>query len=81
LKEAIRRIIKDQAHLAVDVSNLSDLADLYEAGMTSHASVMLMLALENEFGVEFPDHLLSRGVFESISTIEAAIGSLQQSPA
>ena len=28
--------------------------DLYDAGMTSHTSVRLMLALEDEFDVEYP---------------------------
>lgn len=41
--------------------------------MTSYASVQLMLALENEFSLEFPDVLLSRDVFESIDSIANAI--------
>jgi acyl carrier protein len=45
--------------------------------MTSHASVNVMLALEGEFDVEFPDHMLKRSVFDSISSISAAIGELQ----
>ena len=35
-----------------------------------------MLALENEFGVEFPPSLLNRSVFESIDSIAAAIDEL-----
>ena len=35
--------------------------------MTSHASVNVMLALEGEFEIEFPDHMLKRSVFESIA--------------
>ena len=50
--------------------------DLYQAGMTSHASVNVMLALEGEFDVEFPDHMLKRSVFESITTIRMAIDEL-----
>jgi acyl carrier protein len=52
-------------------------SDLYAAGMTSHASVNVMLALEGEFEIEFPDHMLKRSVFESIAAINAAIGELQ----
>ena len=52
---------------------LSENADLYDAGMTSHASVNLMLALENEFDVEFPDELLTRSVFSSIESIKRAL--------
>ena len=76
-KEAIRKILKDQGRLSVDVATLADDADLYQAGMTSHASVNIMLALEGEFDVEFPDRMLKRSVFESIASISAAIEELQ----
>ncbi len=56
--------------------NLRRAADLYDAGMTSHASVNLMLALEDEFDVEFPDELLTRSVFSSIESIKSAIFGL-----
>jgi acyl carrier protein len=46
--------------------------------MTSHASVDVMLALEAEFDVEFPDHMLRRSVFESIMAMRAAIEELTQ---
>jgi acyl carrier protein len=46
--------------------------------MTSYASVVLMIALETEFDLEFPDAMLSRRVFESIDSISAAIESLQK---
>lgn len=75
--DEIRQIIKDHGRLPVDVDSLSDAADLYEAGMTSHASVNVMLALEDHFDVEFPDRMLKRSVFESISAIAAAIVELQ----
>ena len=44
--------------------------------MTSHASVNVMLALEGEFDVEFPDHMLKRSVFESIGVMRDAIDEL-----
>jgi acyl carrier protein len=72
----IRTILKDHGRLAKDAVALADTADLYQAGMTSHASVNVMLALESEFDVEFPDHMLKRSVFESISAIRAAIDEL-----
>jgi acyl carrier protein len=72
----IRRVLADHARLPVDVNTLSDDADLFAAGMTSHASVNLMLALEDAFDVEFPDRMLTRGVFDSVSAIAAAIDEL-----
>ena len=59
--------------LASDLSDLSDDADLYQCGMTSHASVNVMLALEGAFDIEFPDHMLKRSVFTSIASIRGAL--------
>ena len=72
----VRQIIREHGRLAVDVDALGDEADLYEAGMTSHASVNLMLALEGAFDIEFPDSMLRRNVFESVSSISDALLSL-----
>ena len=79
--DEIRKIIKEHGRLTVDVGGLATDADLYDAGMTSHASVNVMLALEDEFDVEFPDRMLRRDVFESIDAIAAALMELQQEEA
>jgi len=76
LRRRIRQVVADQAHLAVDPSALDDLTDLFEAGMTSHASVNLMLGLEEEFDIEFPESMLRKSTFSSVSTIETAIAEL-----
>ena len=72
----IRTILKEHGRLAKDAETLEDSADLYQAGMTSHASVNVMLALEGEFDVEFPDSMLKRSVFESVASIRTAIDEL-----
>ena len=74
--EKIRTVLKEHGRLTKDAESLADDADLYQAGMTSHASVNVMLALEGEFDFEFPDHMLKRSVFESIGAIRAAIEEL-----
>ena len=76
MKDQIRQILSDHARLSSDASALDDDADLYQAGMTSHASVNVMLALEDAFDVEFPDAMLKRSVFQSVSSIAAALSSL-----
>jgi len=76
MNDQIRAILKEHGRLAVDVDTLADDGDLYQAGMTSHASVNVMLALEGTFDVEFPDRMLRRGVFESVSAIRDAITEL-----
>jgi acyl carrier protein len=79
--EEIRRIINEHGRLPVDAAGLSPDADLYQAGMTSHASVGVMLALEDHFDLEFPDRMLTRSVFQRISSIEAALSELRSQAA
>lgn len=81
MTEEIRQIIRDHARLAGDVDTLADDADLYQAGMTSHASVNVMLALEDHFDLEFPDRMLTRSVFESVESIERALVELRSETA
>ncbi len=72
----IKTILKEHARLSKDADTLADDTDLYQAGMTSHASVNVMLALEGEFDIEFPDHMLKRSVFESVGAIQSAVDEL-----
>jgi len=66
-------VIENHTPLLGMCDTFPDNASLYDAGMTSLASVSLMLALEDEFGIEFPDHMLRREVFESVSSIREAL--------
>jgi acyl carrier protein len=81
LKRRIREVIKSHVQLGVPVDSVDDSGNLYSAGMTSHSSVVLMLALENEFGLEFPSTMLNRSVFESIDSIAVTLGGLVASEA
>lgn len=81
MDDQIRQIIADHARLPIDAHALDDHADLYQAGMTSHASVNVMLALEDAFDVEFPDAMLRRSVFGSVASIAAALISLDAAAA
>jgi Phosphopantetheine attachment site. len=74
--DRVREIVAAHTRLAVDVATLADEDNLYNAGLTSHASVNLMLALEEAFDIEFPERLLRRQTFESISAITDAIDEL-----
>jgi len=77
VRDRIRTVIRNHARLPIDVASLSDDVDLFQAGMTSHASVNVMLGLEMEFDVEFPDSMLRRSVFQSISAIDGALRELR----
>ncbi len=72
----IRNVLRDHGRLNSDPAAIARDADLYQSGMTSHASVNVMLALEGEFDVEFPDHMLKRNVFSSIESIQRALSEL-----
>ncbi|MBP7780160.1 MAG: acyl carrier protein [Burkholderiaceae bacterium] len=72
----IRTVLRDHGRLNKNVELLDSDTDLYQAGMTSHASVNVMLALEGAFDVEFPDHMLKRNVFNSIQSIRSALSEL-----
>jgi acyl carrier protein len=76
LTEAIRAILREHGRLAVDVKGLDERSDLYEAGLTSHASVNLMLALEEHFEIEFPERMLRRSGFASIAVIRSNVREL-----
>jgi acyl carrier protein len=62
--------------LSVDLGTLGNDESLFDNGMTSTASVSLMLALQAHFGIEFPDSMLRRSTFESVSAIRAAVTEL-----
>lgn len=74
--DEIRSVLMEHGRLSVDLSRLSDEDDLYGAGMTSHASVNVMLGLEDRFDVEFPDQMLRKSTFASVSAIRNALAEL-----
>jgi acyl carrier protein len=76
VRTRLRQILHQQGTLSVDVARLTSETDLYAAGLTSLASVDLMLAIEQSFGVIFPDEALNRGTFSSIGSIAATIERL-----
>jgi acyl carrier protein len=76
LNDEIRKVLSDHARLPMQAGSIDENADLFQAGMSSHASVNVMLALEDAFDIEFPDAMLRRSVFESISAIADAVAQL-----
>ncbi len=73
LKARVRSLLKSSNLIATDIASVTDNADLYAIGLSSHAAVNLMLALEEAFGIEFPDRLLRRKTFSSIDAIVDAL--------
>jgi acyl carrier protein len=77
----IREVLSQQARLPVEPESIGLQNDLFEAGMSSHASVNVMLALEDRFDIEFPDAMLTRSAFATIGAIADAVTRLQAEPA
>ncbi|GAB3251786.1 acyl carrier protein [Nocardioides dilutus] len=80
VKEQIRELLAEHAKLTTDARNpdaIADGDDLYAAGMTSHASVTVMLACEDEWDIEFPQHMLKKSTFASVDAIAAALAELE----
>ena len=75
-QDRIRSVLDDHAKLRVPAGTLAPDDDLYSAGMTSHASVNVMLALEDEFDIEFPERMLTRSTFETVGNLKSALDSL-----
>lgn len=76
MQDRIRAVLVSQGRMPSDALNVAADADLYELGLTSHASVNVMLALEDEFDIEFPDDALNKTTFATIISIERAVGEL-----
>ena len=75
--EQIKELLAQHARLLVDVNQLDEDSDLYQAGLTSLSTVNLMLALEEHFDVEFLDRMLGRKTFGSIRALNEAIAELK----
>lgn len=74
--ETIRDVLDKHGRLPVPTSHVGEQDNLYDIGLSSHASVNVMLALEDAFDAEFPDSLLRRETFESIVAIRSALASM-----
>lgn len=73
----IRTVLTEHAKLDVAAESLDENASLYEAGLSSLSTVNVMLAIEDALGIEFPESMLNRRTFESISSIVDALEQLQ----
>jgi len=78
MKATIRTILGEVARLDVPLASLADNDDLYAAGLSSLATVHVMLALENAFDIEIPDQMLTRQLFRSIDSLAAAVETIRQ---
>jgi len=76
IDEEVRRIVASYGRLSVDLDGVGPEDNLYLLGMTSHATLNIVMAIEETFDIEYPEDLLDRSIFESLSAMEAAISGL-----
>jgi acyl carrier protein len=76
LEDIIRKVLDQRGKLTVDAGIIDVDDDLYRSGLTSHATVNVMLGLEDEFDIEFPDRLLRKTTFQSIRSIHDALSEV-----
>lgn len=74
----IRSALAEYGRLSSDVSALGDDDNLFDAGLTSHASVNVMMAIEDAYELEFPVKFLKRATFGSIGNLRAALDEMLQ---
>ena len=71
----VREVVAQYGRLDVRIDEISDEDNLSEAGMNSHPSVDVMLALEDLFAALL-EAMLTRSLFENIQSITIAMQSL-----
>ena len=78
----IRDVLQSVAGCGLDARSLSDGDNLYDAGLKSLATLQFLLALEDEFGVEFPESMLHQDAFSAGTVLEPTFiaGMLLQLP-
>tara|TARA_B110000902_G_scaffold262689_1_gene340080 strand:+ start:152 stop:412 length:261 start_codon:yes stop_codon:yes gene_type:complete len=74
--DKVREILQKHSRLDVDFNGVDNDDDLYEVGLTSLTSVNIMLAIEDEFDIEFPDSRLRRQTFDSIQSLVDVVKEL-----
>ena len=79
--DQLRSILDENGRLSVPVADLTPETDLFSVGLSSLATVNVMLAVEDVFNVEFPDALLSRRSFQSMASLRALVERLKSEQA
>lgn len=77
MEDRIRDILGRCGRLSIPARDVAADDNLYDAGLSSLATVSVMLAIEEEFDVEFPDSLLTRRSFESVVALAGVVARLK----
>ncbi|HEX6681683.1 MAG TPA: acyl carrier protein [Candidatus Limnocylindrales bacterium] len=80
MQAQVRGILQEHSGLGDVIQDIGIYENLWALGMTSLASVQVMLALESTFGFEFPESKLRHATFSSIHSIMGCVSELTASP-
>ncbi len=78
IEDAVRELLAELLPTRFKSNTLAATDDLYGAGLSSLATVDLMLAIEDRFGIEFTNAWLNRRTFASIAALSTAVRHLQE---
>jgi acyl carrier protein len=74
--ETIHRAIDTKGNLRLPARDLGPQADLYAVGVTPLAAIDVMIEIEREFRIVFPDRMLSRQIMASIEKIASCLNEV-----
>ena len=77
MDDELRVILQSFGGLSVPADRLDDNADLFSAGLSSLATVNVMLAIEQKFEIEIPDELLTRRTFSTLASLRNTVNNLR----
>ena len=72
----IRNIVIEEAQLPIEAQQISDTMNLDEAGLTSLARMNVILALEDRYQITFPDEMMTRKNFSSITAMSKTVNAV-----
>lgn len=72
----IRNIVIEKAQLPIDAQQISDNMDLDDAGITSLCRMNVILALEDRIQINFPDDMMTRKNFSSITAMSKTVDAV-----
>lgn len=77
MDDELRLILQSFGGLSIPADRLDDHTDLFAAGLSSLATVNVMLAIEQKFSIEIPDELLTRRTFQTLASLRATVSDLR----
>jgi acyl carrier protein len=79
METQVRTILQKHSGLGDTAQSIGVHESLWQAGMTSLASVEVMLALESTFDFEFPESWLRHATFGTVFNIMSCVKQLTES--